>query len=133
MIKIITSWHVSLVSQGDVGRNDFTPENDQLPEDPKYDKFAYENDKKLWGLNDGFNEDGEDEEVYGSRGHAKKNRRLHFTSGMLYKPEFLRGRRKRGANSLIVVLHSKGWKYKTYNLPKLLTYLHVNLVLVILS
>lgn len=71
----------SLVSQGDVGRNDFTSEDDRLPDEPRYDKFAYENDKKMWGLDNGFNED---EGVDGFRGQARKERRLHYTSGVLY-------------------------------------------------
>ncbi|XP_078359064.1 uncharacterized protein LOC144643627 isoform X2 [Oculina patagonica] len=61
------------MSQGDVGRNDFTPEDDRLPDEPRYDKFAYENDKKLWGYN-------EDEGVDGFRDQTRKERRLHYTS-----------------------------------------------------
>lgn len=69
---------LSLVSRGDVVRNDLTPEDDQLPEEPEYDKFAYENDRKMWGIDNSFNEnDGVD----GLRGEARKQRRLHYTSG----------------------------------------------------
>ena len=69
---------LSLVSRGDVARNDFTSEDDQLPEEPEYDKFAYENDRKMWGIDNSFNEnDGVD----GLRGEARKQRRLHYTSG----------------------------------------------------
>lgn len=66
------------MSRGDVARNYLTTEDDQLPEEPEYDKFAYENDKKMWGLDNSFNEnDGID----GLRGEARKERRLHYTSG----------------------------------------------------
>lgn len=69
---------LSLVSRGDVTRNDFTSEDDQLPEEPEYDKFAYENDRKMWGIENSFNEnDGVD----GLRDEARKQRRLHYTSG----------------------------------------------------
>ena len=72
---------LSLVSRGDVARNDFTSEDDQLPEEPEYDKFAYENDRKMWGLDNSFNEnDGVD----GLRGEARKQRRLHYTSGTIF-------------------------------------------------
>ena len=70
----------SLVSRGDVARNYFTSEDDHLPEEPEYDKFAYENDKKMWGLDKSFNED---EGIDGLRGEARKERRLHYTSGIV--------------------------------------------------
>ena len=66
------------MSRGDVARNYFTSDDDQLPEEPEYDKFAYENDKKTWGIDNNFNEnDGDD----GLRGEARKERRLHYISG----------------------------------------------------
>lgn len=69
---------LSLVSRGDVARNYFTSEDDHLPEEPEYDKFAYENDRKMWGLDNSYNED---EGVDGLRSEARKERRLHYTSG----------------------------------------------------
>ena len=82
------------MSRGDVTRNYLTPEDDQLPEEPEYDKFAYENDKKMWGLDNSFNEnDGID----GLRGETRKERRLHYTSGMLTTP--VRKKKKRIQNN----------------------------------
>lgn len=67
-----------MITQGDPARNEFNPEDDQLPEEPKYDKFAFENDKKMWGLDNDFNED---EDIDGMGSHGRKERRLHHTSG----------------------------------------------------
>ena len=68
------------MSRGDVARNYLTPEDDQLPEEPEYDKFAYENDKKMWGLDNSFNENDRVDDL---RSEARKERRLHYTSGAI--------------------------------------------------
>ena len=74
----------SLVPQGDVARNYLTPEDDQVPEEPEYDKFAYENDKKMWGLDNSFDEN----DVEGLRSEARKERRLHYTSGTVLGDDY---------------------------------------------
>ncbi|XP_022790461.1 uncharacterized protein LOC111329957 isoform X2 [Stylophora pistillata] len=68
-------------SQSDPARNEFNPEDDQLPEEPKYDKFAFENDKKMWGLDNDFSED---EDIDGMGSHGRKERRLHHNSEYSY-------------------------------------------------
>ena len=67
-----------LVSRGDVPRNDYAPEDD-LPDEPKYDKFAYENDKKMWGIDNNFYDD-EGADIL--RSEPRKHRKLYYTSGM---------------------------------------------------
>lgn len=79
--KRIITFSSFLNTRGDPARNDFTPEDDQFPEEPKYDKFAYENDKKMWGLDNGFNED---EGMDGLTADGRKERRLHYTSGAVH-------------------------------------------------
>lgn len=66
------------MSRGDVPRNDYAPEDD-FPDEPKYDKFAYENDKKVWGLDNDFSED-EGADIL--RAQPRKHRKFHYASGM---------------------------------------------------
>ncbi|XP_068712430.1 uncharacterized protein [Montipora foliosa] len=63
------------VSRADVPRNrDFTP-YDQFPDEPKYDKFAYETDKKMWGMdNDNYEDEGEGI----LRSPPRKRKKYHF-------------------------------------------------------
>lgn len=77
-MKIWITISILIITRGDPARNEFTPEDDQLPEEPKYDKFAYENDKKMWGLDNGYNED---EDIDGMGAHGRKEHRLHHTLG----------------------------------------------------
>ena len=63
VLFIISACHFVSVSRGEVPRNDFGLDED-LPDEPRYDKFAYENDKKIWGL-DNFSEDRSEERRVG--------------------------------------------------------------------
>ena len=77
VLFIISACHFVSVSRGEVPRNDFGLDED-LPDEPRYDKFAYENDKKIWGL-DNFSEDDDEANMFGAR--PRKHRKLHYTSG----------------------------------------------------
>lgn len=71
------------VSRGDVPRNDDVSRNDYFPEDyfpdePKYDKFAYENDKKMWGIDDPSEDEGAN---IMRNDRPRKQRKPHYNSG----------------------------------------------------
>lgn len=71
------------VSRGDVPRNDDVSRNGYVPEDyfpdePKYDKLAYENDKKMWGIDDLSEDEGAN---IMRNDRPRKQRKPHYTSG----------------------------------------------------
>lgn len=49
-------------------------------EELKYDKFVYENDKKMWGLDNGYNED---EDIDGMGVYSRKEYWLYYILGMV--------------------------------------------------
>lgn len=77
----MNKFHFILVSRGDVPRNQGYVPYDDFPNEPKYDRFAYENDKKMWGMD---NDVPEDEDEGNLRSPPRKHRKNDYSRGLMH-------------------------------------------------